>query len=864
MLIFLDKFQKEVLNATGGEYLVLAPPGCGKTELLTHRIIRAHNEERVEYRDMLCLTFTNRAARSMRERFASTIHEPCEELFVGNIHRFCSRFLYENQLIPFSTGIIDELDQKDILDEFGFTKYNDTCNVREDVLSVQDVTKLATLTAQKEADHPKEVWLSEPIFRSERARLTAEWMSKQYYEYKREHCLIDFDDILLLVYTEMINPGRNFKNLNYSDYHWIQVDEVQDLNALQLAIVDGLRSREDYTVVYLGDEQQAIYSFMGAKLQSLRRLAEKSGEGHVLRLYANYRSPKYLVDLLNTYAVRELKMDARLLPLAMKDEASEKGCLNIFEYRTREDSMADLVTILRRLNDQYPEERVGVLVRSNASAGEVSSTLEKAGVPHFKLSGQDVFKRDDFKVLMSHFSVVQRDTNYFDWARLLWKTCCAPSFKDARDVVSRLRKAAVSPLDLMRDEYGTSYVDAFLKVYREKEIVIFDTETTGLNVEEDDIIQIAAIKVRGGEVVPGSELDMVIRTDREIPAMLGDIENPLVTLYHQRKEAGKLCGAQALLTFLDYVGDDAVLGHNVEYDWAILKHNLFRRCNGCILEKYIVSRWDSLRLIRLLQPRLRVYKLKALLETFGLAGANSHRADDDILATKSLVDFCCKGIEAGAEARQSLWKDVNIHRVADALRENYAGLYRETARLMSRPANGTVRLHNIFMEEFRRVYNHFVEKSFIAPIPGFDYIEQFYSSSVFSSDEESSFRGLVEAHLKDMKTYTQADLCDSGVVMEKNYVMTVHKAKGLEFEHVILYDAVDGIYPRFSKTPSPQERLEDARLFYVGLSRSKKRISILYPIRYKGWPKVLTPFMRSIMERFQKYRRYYETDCSHE
>ena len=119
----LDKSQEKVIAAEGGFFLVLAPPGCGKTELLTHRILKAHKHG-VDYKNMLCLTFTNRAARGMRDRINEVAPDPCEGLFVGNIHRFCSRFLYENRIVPMSTGIIDELDQKDIFDEFGFTQYN--------------------------------------------------------------------------------------------------------------------------------------------------------------------------------------------------------------------------------------------------------------------------------------------------------------------------------------------------------------------------------------------------------------------------------------------------------------------------------------------------------------------------------------------------------------------------------------------------------------------------------------------------------------------------------------------------------------------------------------------------------------------
>ena len=165
-----DNSQKEVISAYGGYHLVLAAPGCGKTELLTHRIIHAHTAHGVDYSDMLCLTFTNRAARGMRDRIKQNAPESVDELYVGNIHKFCSRFLYDNQIIPMSTGIIDELDQKDILDEFGFTKYNENTTDISERLQVNDIGRLAARKYQEEHNHPKELWLDLPDWIDEEQR----------------------------------------------------------------------------------------------------------------------------------------------------------------------------------------------------------------------------------------------------------------------------------------------------------------------------------------------------------------------------------------------------------------------------------------------------------------------------------------------------------------------------------------------------------------------------------------------------------------------------------------------------------------------------------------------------------------------
>jgi len=103
----LSEEQKKIVELTEGSHLVLAPPGTGKTELLSHRVVYAIKNG-VQPSEMLCLTFTNRAAKSMKERIESKINS--QNLFIGNIHQFCSYFLYSNNIIPFFTGLLDEED----------------------------------------------------------------------------------------------------------------------------------------------------------------------------------------------------------------------------------------------------------------------------------------------------------------------------------------------------------------------------------------------------------------------------------------------------------------------------------------------------------------------------------------------------------------------------------------------------------------------------------------------------------------------------------------------------------------------------------------------------------------------------------
>ena len=111
-----DNSQKDIIYIKGGNHLVLAPPGCGKTQILTERIRIAHDEYGVHYDDMLCLTFTNRAARGMADRISSNIDDAgVADVYVGNVHRYCIRMLASEGIVPANAAIIDDDDAISIM-----------------------------------------------------------------------------------------------------------------------------------------------------------------------------------------------------------------------------------------------------------------------------------------------------------------------------------------------------------------------------------------------------------------------------------------------------------------------------------------------------------------------------------------------------------------------------------------------------------------------------------------------------------------------------------------------------------------------------------------------------------------------------
>ncbi len=861
-----DLCQQEVIEARGGMHLVLAPPGCGKTQILARRISHAHAAG-VQFADMLCLTFTNRAARGMVERIAATVaDEGVADVYVGNMHRFCSKFLYANALIEAESSVIDDDDAVSILarymqqDEMSvMANYNlrrsyaeifhlanlmhqmrhghpkalrvhPECFNSNDVAAVRaicrvrkvEVTQEAVLDIYDHADVYRDMTRSDTFDYGNRALieklLQKMQLARQYADYKHANRLYDFNDLLMLAYDALSGDPQQER---YGRYRWIQVDEVQDLNPLQMAIVDLLTAWDADTVMFLGDEQQAIFSFMGAKMSTLDAL--KNREGCMLhRLGVNHRSPAYLLEVFNRYAEHVLGIDPAMLPQPGSDGAENRrgNELGILQSNTKDEEVRDVAQKAALLNAADGCATTAVIVNSNTDADTISLELDAIGLAHFKISGSDMFSQPETKLLLAHLGVLNNGFNFLAWARILAGVKVFGSNAVARNFVRKLFDLAILPSDLLQSD-GTTTLGEFVEAYENDTIVVFDTETTGLDVMEDDIIQIAAVKMLHGKTVPGSAFTVYVETDREIPAMLGDVVNPIVEERHRHRLVPH---AEALGAFMEYARGCVLLAHNADYDYNILDNNLKRYCGGSTLRSSHPRYIDSLCLARLLHPELRQHKLKFMLEAFGLEGTNSHLADDDVDATCHLVNHCYAQAVGRMAGQREFLADSRVAAYADKFRANYAPLYVSARACLYEPVEHQE--ESLVAAELARFHDYLTGERYIQPIPKLHYATAYISSEIVDRARERSLAAQLAAHLMEISTLKEADMCGSNILDERVFVTTIHKAKGLEFDNVIVFDVVDGRIPNHFNEGNPRLMAEDARKLYVAMTRARRRLYI--------------------------------------
>lgn len=440
----LTEDQERVVGLSEGRHLVLAPPGSGKTEMLSQRIIRAL-EAGVLPERMLCATFTNRAAFEMRERMADvaggrTLPD------VGNIHHFCHRFLLSVGRMHPGVYVLDEVEQVDFIKEVvdvlrAELKTGESANLkRTHGVAVMGMipgicepmrVRLHGLLEMTLADyfdkarnpyadilsavlivHQQRIGIPPCYLRQLPPGLLAlagdgvvSAIERAYSGLKRRFRSVDFDDL--------INETYLFLERNpISDEHrfdWIQIDEVQDLNPLQWRIVRALTA-SSATVVYFGDVEQAIFSFLGA---SAGYFATETAdcERHYFR--TNFRTTPLLLEILMRYSLEELRSEWEFLP-APVDVHRPNGEVTL----SAESHPSAILGKVRELLQTGTAKNVAILVRDNAAADAYERIVGGLGCRVSKVSGRDIFSYAPMRDFLAFVSLFVEETPMTAWVSL--------------------------------------------------------------------------------------------------------------------------------------------------------------------------------------------------------------------------------------------------------------------------------------------------------------------------------------------------------------------------------------------------------------------------------------------------------------
>ena len=647
--------QREILGLKTGRHLVLAPPGTGKTELLAWRV-RDVLRAGMPPNRILCLTFTVRAADAMTKRIQSAV--PRTRLpELGNFHHWCHWFLRNRGLVPGNWQVVDEILQADLMGEALDQVAAESASLGRQMESLRDRTgrwPIADLLAHAARCRQQDLQFPEDILdnpRGANAWGTASpellrLIAKTYRRRKESLRLLDYDDLLLYAYW-FVAIKKAIPNSEKCT--WVQIDEVQDLNPLQWGLVQALSAPGAHQV-FFGDVEQSIFSFRGATSPHLARIAATCDGIHLLA--RNYRSRSYLLDLTVRYALKTLHADWTALPVPSDISPPAPGALRLVEVPDGTPHEDWLAHFLLHERESAPSvfPRTAILVRTNRRADDVEKALRSVGLPVYKVSGTDWSARPEARDFKSFLSVLVNPGDRMAWARLFRLFAGIPSHAAARNWTADLFAAGLRPSDLLAPEPSApdatplDDLSRMLAAPSPSRIVVFDTETTGLDANREDIIQLAAVELLGER--PVRTFNRYLFSNRDLSAT-----EPIHHISRAILDASGVPPADALRDFVAFVGKAPLAGHNVSFDRNFLAAALKRHGLPPLPPDTVFI--DTLDASRRLYPNLKSHKLADLIEAFRLAAVNSHNAVDDVDATAKLLLRLSREADARANARRT-------------------------------------------------------------------------------------------------------------------------------------------------------------------------------------------------------------------
>ncbi len=397
--------QRDAVLYCDGPSLVIAGAGSGKTRVLTHKIAYLL-EQGYEPQSVLALTFTNKAAREMKERIARIVGtDRARHLWMGTFHSVFLRILRaEYKVINFASNFtIHDTDSslgllKDILKDMGLLEKVD----EEKKSPYEPAMILGKISALKNQLITPEMYaMNNQAYQMDvRARIPLlREIYKRYTVLCHQSNVMDFDDILL--HTYMLFAAHEDIRRKYADYfRYVLVDEYQDTNSAQHRIVWQL-TKEHHRVCVVGDDSQSIYSFRGANIDNILTFTDAYPETKVFKLERNYRSTKMIVAAANS-VIKKNSMQIR------KNVFSENEPGDKIQIAEAYSDVEEGMIVTRKINELRRKEHCSyadfaILYRTNVLSRGLEEALRKNGIPYRIYGGHSFYQYKEIKDIVAYF-----------------------------------------------------------------------------------------------------------------------------------------------------------------------------------------------------------------------------------------------------------------------------------------------------------------------------------------------------------------------------------------------------------------------------------------------------------------------------
>lgn len=818
--IQLNGLQRQAAENTADNLLLLAGAGTGKTGTLACRVARLIQEGIAASGEILCLTFTNRACREMSERIEAQAGLSAQDVTIRTVHGFCAWLLRHTPAartdIGFDFSICDEEDAMEtvraaVQEVLGrpieahparvLLRFIELLKEHQLTNPALGCREAAMHLFQTEMERVKKLCVDpqynfDPKFYAFLGKYGAS-ITELYSRRLLANHTLDFNDLLLRAARLLEDPEQ----ADYwgGRYRFVHVDEVQDVSLAEYRLITRLCRHA--RVLLCGDFNQTIYAWRGSQPKELIAAYTEDFSPVTIALVENYRATPQLLDSAQNFLCHAFGLGTAS---SFDPRGADSTDLAFREFAAPEQEMA---WIHQQIEALHPDDlsRIGILTRNNNACRTACQLLsmrrlDGEAIPFMLADELRLFRRTEIKDVLAFLRLYLNPLDSESLRRILIRFAQGITPGVLSTVLKESKFAGTALPDFAAHATFASgdYFDPLLSALDSGRAVVFDVESTGTDVYTDEIIQMAAVRL-----APDGSVSARFEVFLQSSLPVGDSEQVHGFSDAYLQENG-LPPHEALARFLEFVSGCVIVGHNVGFDMAITAQNLKRAG----IETPFTNLWyDTLDLARRYLPSLENHKLATVAAAVNAAHEPSHDAMDDILATADVLNaLTARCIRPLTEERRKLYKKyiprfADIHTILHAFRRQP-------------PESAPAFLESIYSQY--SLLDSTVDPSIRANLL---ILQDFVSEQAdLSLPLEAQLSGVLE-----LTALSSGDLDRLGKSCGKVPVITVHQAKGCEFDYVFMPMLEEGVFPSYQSILSEKDE-EERRVFYVSITRAKKKL----------------------------------------
>ncbi len=414
----LNEQQREACEQTEGAVMVMAGAGSGKTRVLTYRIAHLINDLGIAPYNILAVTFTNKAANEMKERIEKLVDVDIKKMWVSTFHSICCRIL-----------------RTEIAHLKGFSSNFSILDEEDSIKEIKEVLKELDISADEYK--PKVVKCEISAFKNDmKSTFDNSTIENIYFKYQahlKEMNLLDFDDLILKT-IELFETCPLVLSKYQSMFTYIMIDEFQDTNTYQYKLVKYLGQKSG-NIFIVGDQDQSIYSFRGAKVENINKFQRDFPNTKVIMLEQNYRSTPNILNIANRVIKNNGNRFKKNL-FTTEEEGAKPIYNNLYNAFSEASFVSNEIKNLMRSGYEYKD--FAVIYRSNYISRNFEDVFVREQIPYTIYGGLSFFSRKEIKDILAYIRLILNFDDSFSFKRIVNE----PKRKIGAALIKKLEDAA--------------------------------------------------------------------------------------------------------------------------------------------------------------------------------------------------------------------------------------------------------------------------------------------------------------------------------------------------------------------------------------------------------------------------------------